>query len=256
VIVVFAPDSFKGSLSSVEVAEALAKGWRKVRPRDRLRLRPLADGGEGTLAAIETAGGWTWRTARASDPLGRPISARWLRSKDAGRAVIEMAQASGLSLVMSGERDPIGATSLGTGELLRAVLDAGIRRVTLGIGGSATTDGGAGLLRALGATIADNGVTTSVDLSSLDPRTSRTRSSGQAVPPRRTGPRRARPRRTSRRSMPATLASPTRWRPCSGAGSATSRGPAPPVASGSPCCACANTSRASSSALASSSSWS
>ncbi|HEX4898079.1 MAG TPA: glycerate kinase, partial [Candidatus Limnocylindrales bacterium] len=95
---------------------------------------------------------------------------RWLRSKDGARAVVEMAQASGLSLVRAEERDPIAATSLGTGELLRAVLDAGIREVTLGIGGSATTDGGAGLLRALGARIADDGSTTSVDLSSLDPR--------------------------------------------------------------------------------------
>ena len=169
-IVVIAPDSFKGSLTSVEVAEALAKGWRKERPRDRLRLRPLADGGEGTLAAIETAGGWTARTARVSDPLGRPITARWLRSKDGTRAVIEMAQASGLSLVAPEERDPIGATSLGTGELLRAVVEAGIRQVTLGIGGSATTDGGTGLLRALGATISDDGTATSVDLSGLDPR--------------------------------------------------------------------------------------
>ena len=169
-IVVIAPDSFKGSLSSVEVAEALAKGWRKERPRDRLRLRPLADGGEGTLAAIETAGGWSSRTNRVGDPLGRPISARWLRSKDGERAVIEMAQASGLSLVAADQRDPIGATSVGTGELLRAVLDAGIRGVTLGIGGSATTDGGAGLLQALGAAISDDGTTATVDLSSLDPR--------------------------------------------------------------------------------------
>jgi len=170
VIVVFAPDSFKGSLTSVEVAEALAKGWRKVRPKDRLRMRPLADGGEGTLAAAEAAGGWTVRTATATDPLGRPIKAHWLRSKDGTRALVEMAQASGISLVMVEERDPIAATSLGTGELLRAVLDAGLRDVTLGIGGSATTDGGAGILTALGARISDNGTKTTVDLSGLDPR--------------------------------------------------------------------------------------
>ncbi|TAK00720.1 MAG: glycerate kinase [Chloroflexota bacterium] len=171
-IVVIAPDSFKGSLSSVEVAEALATGWRKVRPRDRIRLRPLADGGEGTLAAIEAAGGWSPRSARVSDPLGRTISASWLRSKVGARAVVEMAQASGLSLVAASERDATAATSLGTGELLRAVLDAGIREVTLGIGGSATTDGGAGLLRALGAIVTDDGTTTAVDLSALDPRLS------------------------------------------------------------------------------------
>ena len=169
-IVVIAPDSFKGSLTSVEVAEALAKGWRKTRPRDRLRLRPLADGGEGTLAAIETAGGWTSRSTPASDPLGRPIGARWLRSKDGERAVIEMAQSSGLSLVSEDERDPIAATSLGTGEVLRSALDAGIRRVTLGIGGSATTDGGVGLLRAVGARVEDDGTSSSVDLTGLDPR--------------------------------------------------------------------------------------
>jgi glycerate 2-kinase len=170
VIVVIAPDSFKGTLTSVEVTEALAKGWKKARPRDRLRLRPLADGGEGTLAALETAGGWISRTAPATDPLGRPITTRWLRSKDGLRAVVEMAQASGLSLASADERDPIAATSLGTGELVRAVLDAGIHELTLGIGGSATTDGGAGLLTALGARIADDGQRTTVDLSSLDPR--------------------------------------------------------------------------------------
>ena len=169
-IVVLAPDSFKGSLTSIEVAEALAKGWRKARPRDRILMRPLADGGEGTLVAIEAAGGWTSRSAPASDPLGRPISARWLRSKDGLQAVVEMAQASGLSLVYEADRDAIAATSLGTGEVLKAVLDAGIRKITVGIGGSATTDGGAGLLTALGATISDDGSTPTVDLGGLDPR--------------------------------------------------------------------------------------
>lgn len=147
--VLIAPDSFKGSLTSVEVARALAAGWRQVRPDDELVLSPLADGGEGTLVAIEAAGGWQWRTARVRDPLGRSIDARWLLSEDGERAVVEMAEASGLSRVAPGERDPIGATSIGTGELVGAAIDAGAHHVTLGIGGSATTDGGRGLLAGL-----------------------------------------------------------------------------------------------------------
>ena len=147
--ILIAPDSFKGSLTSVEVASALAAGWRRARPDDEILVCPLADGGEGTLAAIEAAGGWTWQTATVRDPLGRKIEALWLRSSDGARAAVEMAEASGLSRVMAAERDPIGATSVGTGELLRAAIDAGARTIVLGIGGSATTDGGRGLLEAL-----------------------------------------------------------------------------------------------------------
>src|SRR5689334_24104964 len=149
--IVIAPDSFKGSLTSVEVASALAAGWRAARPDDEILLAPLADGGEGTLVAIAAAGGWTWETVTASDPIGRPVMARWLRSADGARAVVELAEASGLSRLTSMERDPLGASTLGTGEVLRAIIDAGIRTITLGIGGSATTDGGAGILTALGA---------------------------------------------------------------------------------------------------------
>jgi glycerate kinase len=147
--VLIAPDSFKGSLTSVQVARALADGWRHARPDDDVVLCPLADGGEGTLAAIEAAGGWTIRTATVLDPLRRPIDARWLLSEDGERAVVEMAEASGLSRVATAERDPIGATSVGTGELVGAAIDTGARHVTLGIGGSATTDGGRGLLEGL-----------------------------------------------------------------------------------------------------------
>lgn len=163
---VIAPDSFKGSLTSVEVATALANGWRSARPDDEVSLAPLADGGEGTLVAIAAAGGWAWRTAHATDPIGRPLEARWLRSAGGARAVVELAEASGLSRLAAVERDPVGASTRGTGEVLRAVLDDGIRAITLGIGGSATTDGGAGILRALGAVIDDSGV----DLDDLDAR--------------------------------------------------------------------------------------
>jgi glycerate kinase len=172
--VVFAPDSFKGTLSSVEVARALAAGWRRARPSDVVRLAPLADGGEGTLDAIEAAGGWTRRTTTATDPIGRPIEASWLAHDD--QAVVEMAAASGLSRLAPGERDAYAASSRGTGELLLAAIEAGARHVTLGIGGSATTDGGRGLLEGLGATVVGpgpedrdwSGVT--VDLGGLDER--------------------------------------------------------------------------------------
>ncbi|HEY3522367.1 MAG TPA: glycerate kinase [Candidatus Limnocylindrales bacterium] len=164
--VLFAPDSFKGSLTSVEVAHALATGWRRARPNDRLELSPLGDGGEGTLEAIAAAGGWEWQTTAVADPLGRPIDGRWLVSADGEAAVIEMAQASGLSRLHPDERDPVGATSRGTGDLLRAALDAGISGLVLGIGGSATNDGGRGLLEALGL----EGKADAPDLSRLDPR--------------------------------------------------------------------------------------
>jgi glycerate kinase len=144
--ILIAPDSFKGSLTSVQVARALADGWLRARPDDEVVLCPLADGGEGTLAAIEAAGGWTSQTARVHDPLRRLTDARWLLSEDGRRAVVEMAEASGLSRVAPVDRDPIAATSVGTGELVGAAIDAGAEHVTLGIGGSATTDGGRGLL--------------------------------------------------------------------------------------------------------------
>jgi glycerate kinase len=167
--IVVAPDSFKGSLTSVEVATALAAGWHAARPGDELLLAPLADGGEGTLVAIAAAGGWDWQAVAATDPIGRQVTARWLRSTDGRRAVVELAEASGLSRLAASERDPIGATTRGTGEVLRAVVDAGITSITLGIGGSATTDGGAGVLRALGATIDP----AHVELAGLDPRLAR-----------------------------------------------------------------------------------
>jgi glycerate kinase len=167
--VLIAPDSFKGSLSSVDVARALAAGWRRARPGDDLRLAPLADGGEGTLVAIEAAGGWQWRTAAAHDPLGRQIVARWLVSDDGTKAVVELAAASGLSLLAPAERDPLNASTFGTGEVLRAVLDAGIRRIDLGVGGSATTDAGLGLLAALGLAVTVEPALT-VHLDELDPR--------------------------------------------------------------------------------------
>ena len=178
--VLIAPDSFKGSLTSSEVAHALGVGWLRARPADSVILAPLADGGEGTLVAIEAAGGWRRRQAAVRDPLRRPIRASWLIRDDGANAVVEMAEASGLSRLAAAERDPLGATSAGTGDLVIAALDAGVRDVILGIGGSATTDGGAGLLEALGAGIRSGagpagGGGLRVDLSTLDPRLAGTR---------------------------------------------------------------------------------
>lgn len=166
--VLIAPDSFKGSLTSVQVAQGLADGWQRARPDDSVLLSPLADGGEGTLEAIAAAGGWEWRTANVLDPIRRSIDARWLRSTDGGRAVVEMAAGSGLSRLRPDERDPLGATSVGTGQLIRAAIDAGARSIVLGIGGSATNDGGRGLLDGLGAT------NEGADLAGIDPRLAET----------------------------------------------------------------------------------
>jgi glycerate kinase len=167
--VLFAPDSYKGTFTSIQVARALAAGWSAARPLDEVLLAPLADGGEGTLEAIAAAGGWSWRTAAVDDPLGRPITARWLRSDDGGRAVLEMAEASGLSRIARDERDPAAATSIGTGQLILAAARDGVRHVTLGIGGSATTDGGRGLLRGLGGRVPGGRDGAAPDLATLDP---------------------------------------------------------------------------------------
>jgi glycerate kinase len=151
--VLVAPDSFKGSLTSVQVAEALAAGWRTARPDDETRLAPLADGGEGTLHAVAAAGGWSVLPAAARDPLGEPLDGRFLRRGD--EAVVELATASGLSWLAPDRLDAGGASTFGTGLILAAAIGLGCRRVVLGMGGSATTDGGSGLLRALGARFLD-----------------------------------------------------------------------------------------------------
>jgi glycerate kinase len=164
--VLFAPDSFKGSLSSVEVTRALAAGWGRARPDDEILIAPLGDGGEGTIHAVDAAGGWTRQNVVATGPIGVEVTAIWLRSDDGSRAYVELAEASGLSRVSSTLRSPMTATTRGTGEVLCAVVDAGIHEITLGIGGSATTDGGRGILEALGARTDG----TTVDLSGLDPR--------------------------------------------------------------------------------------
>jgi glycerate kinase len=153
--VLVAPDSFKGTFSSVVVAAALADGWALVRPQDTLTRLPLADGGEGTLDAVEAGGGWLRLPVAAKDPLMRTLAASFLR--DGERAVIEMAAASGLSRLADGERDALAASTFGSGQILAAAVGLGCRRVVMGLGGSATSDGGTGLLEALGARFLDAG---------------------------------------------------------------------------------------------------
>jgi glycerate 2-kinase len=167
--VLFAPDSFKGSLTSVQVTRALADGWSAARPADTIEHAPLGDGGEGSIHAIAFAGGWDWIQATVAGPLESEVNAGWLRSNDGTRAFIELAEASGLSRVEPGAHDPIQASTRGTGQLVEKALAAGIHRIILGIGGSATTDGGLGILEALGAR--DDG--NELDLSGLDPRLAR-----------------------------------------------------------------------------------
>ena len=158
--ILVAPDSFGGALDSVGVADAIAAGWSSVRPDDEIVRRPMADGGEGTLAALAAALGDQAERRQVStvDPLGRPIEADWLALDDGRGAFVEMAAASGLAHLALDERSADSvrrASTRGTGDLVRAALDAGVSRVTVGLGGSATNDGGSGLLRALGARFLD-----------------------------------------------------------------------------------------------------
>ena len=149
--VVVAPDSYKGSVSAVGVAAALERGVLRVFPQAEVRKIPIADGGEGTVEALVTATGGKIRQERVRGPLGEAVEAYWGILGDGETAVIEMAAASGLPLVPSERRDPRITTTYGTGELIRAALDAGLRRIIIGIGGSATNDGGTGMAQALGA---------------------------------------------------------------------------------------------------------
>jgi glycerate kinase len=180
--IVVAPDSFKGSLTALAVAEAMGRGIHAVFPDADVAKVPIADGGEGTVDALVVATGGRIEERAVRGPLGEPVQARWGVLGTGDTAVIEMAAASGLPLVPPPRRDPRLTTTFGTGELLRAALDAGHRRIILGIGGSATNDGGTGLARALGIRFLDSTGTElpeggaalarldRIDLSGLDPR--------------------------------------------------------------------------------------
>ena len=148
--ILVAPDSFKGTMSAVEVADAIGKGLRHA--GWRVDLCPVADGGEGTLDALCVAFGGELQTAGASDPLGRTIEASFALvqgAQDRTVAVVEMAAASGLALVSESERDAFAASTSGTGQLIAAAVERGAEVVYVGVGGSATTDGGAGAIKAI-----------------------------------------------------------------------------------------------------------
>ncbi len=148
-----APDCFGGTLSATEVAAAVGRGWRRAAPGDELMLRPLADGGPGFVDVLHGSLGGIVHSPRVAGPTGELVTARWLEHETTG--YVEAAQACGLHLVPSGQRDATTATSRGVGELLAAVRDAGLRTAVVGLGGSASSDGGAGALAALGAVAVD-----------------------------------------------------------------------------------------------------
>jgi glycerate 2-kinase len=157
---VVAPQALKGSLDAPAVGAAIATGLRRVLPAADLAVLPIADGGEGTLDALVAATGGQLRQARVTGPLGEPVEARFgllgsRETDDGATAIIEMAAASGLPLVPEARRDPRVTTTYGTGELMLAALDAGARHLLIGIGGSATNDGGAGMAQALGVRLLD-----------------------------------------------------------------------------------------------------
>ncbi|MCV2464667.1 glycerate kinase [Streptomyces sp. ICN988] len=177
--VLVAADKFKGSLTAVEVAERVTAGLRRVVPDVRVEALPVADGGDGTVAAA-VAAGFERREVRVAGPLGDEVTAAYALRE--GTAVVEMAEASGLQRLPEGVLAPLTSSTHGSGEVLRAALDAGARTIVFGVGGSATTDGGAGMLAALGARFLDAdgepvapgggglAALASADLTGLDPR--------------------------------------------------------------------------------------
>lgn len=182
--IVIAPDSFKGSISAVDVANAMERGVKTVFPDAEVFKVPIADGGEGTVRALVGATGGEIIEQKVMGPLGEVVTAFWGILGNRETAVIEMAAASGLPLVPVEKRNPLITTTYGTGELIKAVLDRGIRNLIIGIGGSATNDGGSGMAKALGVKflgadgleIPDGGGALSrldkIDIKGIDPRLS------------------------------------------------------------------------------------
>ena len=153
--VLIAPQEFKGSLTAVQAAAAIQLGAQAVFPNATIDSAPVADGGPGTVEAIVHAANGRTSIARVDGPLGAPVDARWGRIDTGRAAVIEMAAASGLTLLRTEELDPRRASTYGTGQLIKHALDARVERILIGVGGSATNDGGAGMAEALGAVLLD-----------------------------------------------------------------------------------------------------
>lgn len=180
--IIIAPDSFKESVSASRCAQAIKAGFVSIFPQAECVCLPIADGGEGTVEAMVEATDGKMVMLPVMGPMGDFVGAFYGLSGDGQTAFIEMAAASGLMLVPAGERNPLRATSYGTGELIRHALDAGVRHIILGIGGSATVDGGMGMAQALGARFLDKRGESvglgggalqrlvKIDLSDLDPR--------------------------------------------------------------------------------------
>lgn len=154
--ITIAIDSFKGSLSSMEAGQAVAEGIRRVMPSAGIRIRPLADGGEGTTEALTAGLGGELKSLTVTGPLGRPVTASYGLIRERKMAVLEMASAAGLTLISQEERNPLEATTYGIGEMIRDAIGEGCRHFLVGIGGSATNDGGTGMLSALGFQFLDS----------------------------------------------------------------------------------------------------
>ncbi|MDB1125319.1 glycerate kinase [Vibrio algarum] len=180
--IVIAPDSFKESLTALEVAEVIEKGFRSVLPDAKYLKLPMADGGEGTVQSLVDASGGKIVKQTVTAPLGNQVEGFYGLMGDGETAVIEMAAASGIQLVEQEKRNPLITTTYGTGELIKAVLDRGVKHIIIGIGGSATNDGGLGMAQALGIKMLDrkgqplgygggalNNLAT-IDMSDMDPR--------------------------------------------------------------------------------------
>lgn len=153
--IVIAPDSFKGSLTAVEVSNAIGQGVREIFPEAEIVKIPMADGGDGTVQCLVNATGGEILKEKVTGPLGDEVLASYGILGDKKTAVIEMAEASGLTLVPENKRNPLITTTYGTGQLIKAALDQGCRKMIIGIGGSATNDGGAGMVQALGVKLLD-----------------------------------------------------------------------------------------------------
>lgn len=181
-VIVLAPDSFKESMTAKEACEAMERGIHKVNPNINCIHVPMADGGEGTMQSLVDATGGTVYITKVKGPLGNEVSASYGITGDGLTGVLEMASASGIQLVSPEARNPLITTTYGTGQLIKACLDKGVSKLLIGIGGSATNDGGAGMVQALGGRLLDEegnellfgggelGRLASIDLSGFDPR--------------------------------------------------------------------------------------
>lgn len=181
-VIVLAPDSFKESMTAKEACEAMERGIHKVNPNINCIHVPMADGGEGTMQSLVDATGGTVYITKVKGPLGNEVSASYGITGDGLTGVLEMASASGIQLVSPEARNPLITTTYGTGQLIKACLDRGVSKLLIGIGGSATNDGGAGMVQALGGRLLDEegnellfgggelGRLASIDLSGFDPR--------------------------------------------------------------------------------------